>query len=120
VAKVMIVDDTAMMRSMLKQMIEELGHTVVAEASNGEDALKLFPLKQPDLVTMDVTMPQMDGISVLRKMKLIDPNVKVLMCSAMDRQDLIIEAISLGAKDFIVKPLQKTRAMETIRKILSE
>ncbi|MFK7697524.1 response regulator [Paenibacillus sp. HJGM_3] len=117
---VMIVDDAAFMRTIIKDIVCEIGCSVVAEAENGEEAVKMYSRTRPDLVTMDITMPLMDGVTALRKIKAIDPQAKVIVCSAMSHQPMVIEAISLGAKDFIAKPVQKERVQHTIRKILEQ
>lgn len=118
-AKIMIVDDAAFMRMMLKTMLSEGGHQVIAEAGNGQEALKAYAIEKPDLVTMDITMPEMDGIEAVKEIKKIDPDAKVVMCSAMGQQGMVVSAISAGAKDFIVKPFQKDRVLAAINKILS-
>ncbi len=115
----MIVDDAAFMRAILSHMLRELGHEVVAEASGGEEALQLYSQKKPDLVTMDITMPDMDGITAMHKIRLLDPGAKFIVCSAMSHQQVVIDAIAAGAKDFIAKPLQKERVQSTIQRVLS-
>ncbi|MED4602677.1 response regulator [Paenibacillus validus] len=117
-AKVLVVDDAAFMRAIIGGMLKELGHEVVGEAENGVVALQKYWMLKPDLVTMDITMPEMDGIEALRNIMKYDRNAKVLMCSAMGQQKLVIEAISLGAKDFIVKPIQKERVISTLHRLL--
>ncbi len=117
--KVLIVDDAAFMRMMIKNILSKNGFEVVGEASNGAEAVELYKKLKPDLVTMDITMPEMDGIEALKKIKEIDPNAKVIMVSAMGQQQLVIEAIQAGAKDFIVKPFQPDRLLEAVNKALS-
>ena len=117
--KVLIVDDAAFMRMMIKNILTKNGFEVVGEASNGVEAVELYKKLKPDLVTMDITMPEMDGIEALKKIKEIDPNAKVIMVSAMGQQQLVIEAIQAGAKDFIVKPFQPDRLLEAVNKVLS-
>ena len=117
-AKIMIVDDAAFMRMMIKDILVKEGFEVVAEASNGQEAVKLYSEKNPDRVTMDITMPEMDGISAVKEIRKTNPNAKVIMCSAMGQQGMVIEAIQAGAKDFIVKPFQKDRVLEAITKVL--
>jgi two-component system, chemotaxis family, chemotaxis protein CheY len=117
---VMIVDDAAFMRTILKEIVCEIGCSVVAEAANGEEAVSMYSQTKPDLVTMDITMPLMDGVTALRRIKAMDPQAKVIVCSTMSHQPMVIEAISLGAKDFIAKPVQKERVQHTIRKILEQ
>lgn len=118
-AKVMVVDDAAFMRMMLKQMLTELGHDVVGEAVNGKDAIEKFEQLEPELVTMDITMPEMDGIEALKSIKGANPSAKIIMCSAMGQQGMVVEAIQAGAMDFIVKPFQKERVGEAVSKVLS-
>ncbi|MDF2671407.1 MAG: CheY4 [Paenibacillus sp.] len=117
-AKIMIVDDAAFMRMMLSTILIEGGHEVIAEATNGEEAVRIFAATKPDLVTMDITMPEMDGIAAVREIRKISPSAKVVMCSAMGQQGMVIDAISAGAKDFVVKPFQKERVLESIVKVL--
>ncbi|MFD2672577.1 response regulator [Marinicrinis sediminis] len=113
-AKILIVDDAAFMRMMLKTIVTEAGHEVVGEAANGEEAVKLFNKEKPDLVTMDITMPDMDGIQAVKAIRSEHPDAKIIMCSAMGQQGMVIEAIQSGAKDFIVKPFQKDRVISAI------
>lgn len=117
-ANILIVDDAAFMRMVMKDIVKEMGHNVVAEASNGLEAVKLYSQVQPDLVTMDITMPEMDGVAAVRQIKKIDPNAKIIMCSAMGQQTMVLDAIQAGARDFIVKPIQKERVFEAINKII--
>lgn len=117
-AKILIVDDAAFMRMMLKNMIVQAGHEVIGEAENGAVAVEKYQELKPDLVTMDITMPEMDGITALKKIRLQDLNAKVIMCSAMGQQTMVIDAITAGAKDFIVKPFQQDRVQEAIQKVL--
>ena len=106
------------MRMMIKDILTKNGFEVVAEASDGAVAIEKYKETSPDLVTMDITMPEMDGISALKEIKKIDPNAKVIMCSAMGQQAMVIDAIQAGAKDFIVKPFQADRVIEAIKKTL--
>ena len=108
-AKVMICDDAAFMRMMIKDILTKNGYEIAAEAENGAIAVEKYPEAKPDLVLMDITMPDMDGIQALKKIKEIDANANVIMCSAMGQQAMVIEAIQSGAKDFIVKPFQAER-----------
>lgn len=117
--KIMIVDDAAFMRMMIKDILTKNGYEVVAEAADGAQAVEKYKEHQPDLVTMDITMPEMDGIAALKAIKEINPNAKVIMCSAMGQQAMVIDAIQAGAKDFIVKPFQADRVLEAIGKTLS-
>lgn len=116
--RVLIVDDAAFMRMMIKDILTKNGYEVVGEASDGTQAIEKFKELTPDLVTMDITMPEMDGIAALKEIKKIDPNAKVIMCSAMGQQAMVIDAIQAGAKDFIVKPFQADRVIEAIKKTM--
>ncbi|MDX9754521.1 MAG: response regulator [bacterium] len=115
---VMIVDDAAFMRATLKDVITKGGYQVVAEAVNGKDALEKYKVHKPDVVTMDITMPEMDGLEALRQLMGINPGAKVIMCSAIGQQANVVEAIKNGAKDFIVKPFQPDRVLEALKKVL--
>ncbi|WP_423410037.1 response regulator [Heyndrickxia sp. MSNUG] len=117
--RILVVDDAAFMRMMIKDILTKNGFEVVAEAADGMQALEKYKELQPDLVTMDITMPEMDGISSLKEIKKVNPNAKVIMCSAMGQQAMVIDAIQAGAKDFIVKPFQADRVIEAISKALS-
>lgn len=117
--KVLIVDDAAFMRMMIKEILSKNGYSVVGEASDGAQAIEKYKELGPDLVTMDITMPEMDGIAALKEIKKLDPNARVIMCSAMGQQAMVIDAIQAGAKDFIVKPFQADRVLEAIKKTLS-
>ena len=99
-AKVMICDDAAFMRMMIKDILTKNGYEIAAEAENGQKAVEKYPEAKPDLVLMDITMPEMDGIEALKKIKALDPGAKIIMCSAMGQQAMVIEAIQAGAKDF--------------------
>lgn len=117
--KILIVDDAAFMRMMIKDILSKNGFEVVGEAADGAQALQMYQDMQPDLVTMDITMPEMDGITALKEIKKINPQAKIIMCSAMGQQAMVIDAIQAGAKDFIVKPFQADRVLEAINKALS-
>ena len=117
-ARVLIVDDAAFMRMMLKSIIEKSGNTVVAEACDGEEAISMYIEYHPDLVCMDITMPGVSGLEALKAIKENDPDATVIMCSAMGQKAMVLEAIQLGAKDFIVKPFQPLTMIDTINKVL--
>lgn len=117
-SNILVVDDAAFMRMMIKDILSKNGFNVVGEAENGVQAVEKYEELQPDLVTMDITMPEMDGITALKKIKETNPNAKILMCSAMGQQAMVIDAIQAGAKDFIVKPFQADRVIEAIQKAL--
>src|SRR5699024_2382433 len=106
------------MRMMIKDILEKNGYDVVGEAVNGQVAVDKYKELEQDLVTMDITMPEMDWIQALKEIKSIDPNAVVIMCSAMGQQSMVIDAIQAGAKDFIVKPFQADRVMEAVTKAL--
>ncbi|MCP1190273.1 response regulator [Priestia flexa] len=114
--RVLVVDDAAFMRMMIKDILVKNGYEVVGEAADGMQAIDLYKEHQPDLVTMDITMPEMDGITALKEIKQLNPAAKVIMCSAMGQQAMVIDAIQAGAKDFIVKPFQADRVLEAISK----
>ncbi|WP_135556577.1 response regulator [Paenibacillus cymbidii] len=116
-ATVMVVDDASFMRIMLRQLIEGAGHTVVCEAVDGLDAIDKYKKYRPDLVTMDITMPEMEGVDALRAIRQFDPRARVIMCSAVGHQHRIVEAIQLGASDFLVKPFMKERVVEALHKV---
>lgn len=116
--KIMIVDDAGIVRYMLKKLFEENGYTVVGEATNGERAIENYSLLRPDLVTMDITMPDMDGITATQEIIKIDPNAKIIICSALGQVDKVKAAIFAGAKTFLVKPFQPDKVLSTIKKIL--
>jgi len=116
--RILIVDDAAFMRMMIRDILSKNGYEVVGEANDGAQAIEKFKELRPDLITMDITMPEMDGIAALKEIKQLDPNAKVIMCSAMGQQAMVIDAIQAGAKDFIVKPFQADRVIEAIKKTL--
>ncbi|MEF2965202.1 response regulator [Paenibacillus sp. M1] len=116
--RILIVDDAAFMRMMIRDILTKNGFEVVGEAQDGAQAIEKFKELRPDLITMDITMPEMDGIAALKEIKKQDPNAKVIMCSAMGQQAMVIDAIQAGAKDFIVKPFQSDRVIEAINKTL--
>lgn len=115
---VLIVDDAAFMRMMIKDILSKNGYNVVGEAENGKAAVDKYNETKPDLVLMDITMPEMDGIQALKAIKGNDPNACIIMCSAMGQQAMVIEAIQSGAKDFIVKPFQAERVLEAVQKVI--
>ncbi|WP_306798577.1 response regulator [Oceanobacillus saliphilus] len=119
-AKILIVDDAKFMRNNLTVILEKNQHAIVGEAENGKDAIALYKQHQPDLVTMDITMPVMNGIDAIKEIKLIDPDSKIIVCSAMGQQKVVVEAIEAGAQDFIVKPFDENRVMETVNNVLTK
>lgn len=116
--RVLITDDAAFMRMMLKDILTKGGYDVVGEAINGADAIEKYKELKPDLVTLDITMPEMDGISACEGIMKYDPNAKCVMCSAMGQQAMVLSAIKAGAKDFIVKPFKAERVIEAIGKVV--
>ena len=116
--KVLICDDAAFMRMMIKDILSKNGYEIAGEAENGLKAVEKYNETKPDLVLMDITMPEMDGIQALKAIKEADSNACVIMCSAMGQQAMVIEAIQSGAKDFIVKPFQAERVLEAVKKVV--
>ena len=117
-AKILVVDDAAFMRMMIKDILTKNGYEVAGEAENGAVAVSKYSELKPDLVLMDITMPEKDGIQALKDIKAGDASAKVIMCSAMGQQAMVIEAIQSGAKDFIVKPFQADRVIEAVKKVV--
>lgn len=115
---ILIVDDASFMRMMIKDILEKNGYEVVGEADNGVAAVEKYKELSPELVIMDITMPEMDGIEAVKKIKEMDADAKIIMCSAMGQQAMVIEAIQAGAIDFIVKPFQHDRVIEAVKKVL--
>jgi two-component system chemotaxis response regulator CheY len=117
--RILITDDALFMRVTLKNILTQNGYEVVGEASNGVESVTMYKSLKPDLVTMDITMPEMDGIAALKEIRSIDPNATVVMCTAMGQKNMVVEAIQAGAKDFIVKPFQPDRVVEALQKLLA-
>ena len=115
---ILVCDDAAFMRMMIKDILSKNGYNVAGEAENGLKAVEKYKEVSPDLVLMDITMPEMDGIQALREIKKVDVGAKVIMCSAMGQQAMVIESIQAGAKDFIVKPIQAERVIEAVKKVV--
>jgi len=115
---ILVVDDAAFMRMMVKNILEKGGYTIAGEAQNGIEAIEKYKQLNPELVTMDITMPEMDGIAALKGIKAKNPGASVIMCSAMGQQAMVIESIQSGAKDFIVKPFQADRVIEAVKKVV--
>lgn len=116
--RILIVDDATFMRMMISKICNENGFTVVAEADNGLNAIEKYKEYKPDVVLMDITMPEMNGIEAVKAIKQIDSNAKIIMCSAMGQQSMVIEAIQAGASDFVVKPFQPDRVVDALKRIL--
>lgn len=117
-AKILIVDDAAFMRMMLKDILTKNGHEVCGEAKDGVEALEKYKELAPDLTTLDITMPNVDGLQALKDIKAYDDKARVVMCSAMGQQAMVVESIQNGAKDFIVKPFQADRVLEAVNKAI--
>ena len=115
---ILICDDAAFMRMMIKDILTKNGYNIAGEAENGKVAVDKYVETKPDLVMMDITMPEMDGIQALKKIKETDPGATVIMCSAMGQQAMVIESSQSGAKEFIVKPFQADRVLEAVKKVL--
>ena len=118
-SRVLIADDAAFMRTMIKNILTEAGYEVVGEAENGQVAVAKYEELRPDLTTMDITMPELDGLSALKRIREVDPAARVVMCSAMGQQAMVVESIQAGARDFIVKPFQPDRVLEAVHKALA-
>ena len=116
-ATVMIVDDALFMRKKCAQVLSQNGYGVI-EASNGQEAITAYQKEKPDCVLLDITMPDMDGIEALKELLKVDPAAKISMCSAMGQQGIVIEALKLGAKDFVVKPFDVTRVIGSVKKMI--
>ena len=118
-ARILVVDDAAFMRKMVSDALTKGGHEVVGEAGNGQEAIARFQELKPELMTLDITMPEKDGLEALSEIMTLDPGAKVLMCSALGQESKVIESIKLGAKDFVVKPFQPERLLEAVGKALA-
>ncbi|GAA0496267.1 chemotaxis protein CheY [Salinibacillus aidingensis] len=116
--KVLVVDDAQFMRLTLSNILTKGGHEVVGEASDGQEAIDLYKQLQPELVTMDITMPNLDGMDAAEAIIENDPDARIIMCSAVGQQKVVVQAIQLGAKDFIVKPFDESRVLDTINRVL--
>jgi two-component system, chemotaxis family, chemotaxis protein CheY len=119
VARILIVDDAKFMRVTLSSILKKDDHEIVGEGENGKEAVDLFVNLKPDLVMMDITMPEMSGLEAVREIKRDNPNAKVIMCSAMGQQKVVVESIEAGAKDFIIKPFDEGRVLEAVNRVLS-
>jgi len=116
--RVLVCDDAIFMRTMISDILSGAGYEVVGEAETGVQAIERYRALKPDLVTMDIVMPDMGGIDAVREIVKEDPHAKILMCSAMGQQALVVEAIQAGAKDFVVKPFQPSRVLEAVQRVL--
>ena len=118
-ARVLVVDDAAFMRKMVSDALAKGGHEVVGEASNGVEAVESYQALRPDITTLDITMPEKDGLSALKEIMALDPTARVVMCSALGQESKVLESIKLGARDFVVKPFQAERVLEAVGKALA-
>ena len=118
-ARVLVVDDAAFMRKMVSDALSKAGHEVIGEACNGAEAVESFRALKPELTTLDITMPEKDGLTALKEIIELDPNARVIMCSALGQESKVLESIKLGARDFVVKPFQPARVQEAVEKALA-
>jgi two-component system, chemotaxis family, chemotaxis protein CheY len=119
VARVLVVDDAAFMRKMVSDALTKGGHEVVGEAGNGIEAVAQYQALKPEVTTLDITMPEKDGLAALKEIISIDPGARVIMCSALGQESKVLESIKAGAKDFVVKPFQPDRVIEAVGKALA-
>jgi two-component system chemotaxis response regulator CheY len=118
-ARVLVVDDAAFMRKVVSDALNGGGHEVIGEASNGAEAVARYQELQPELMTLDITMPEMDGLTALKEIIAIDPSARIIMCSALGQESKVLEAIKAGAKDFVVKPFKADRVLDAVDKALA-
>src|ERR1700742_1927513 len=118
-ARVLVVDDGAFMRKMVPDALSGGGHEIVGEAANGIEAVQRFQELRPDVMTLDITMPEKDGLTALKELIALDPSAKVVMCSALAQESKVLEAVKAGAKDFIAKPFQAQRVLSAIEKVVA-
>ncbi|WP_268903754.1 response regulator [Heyndrickxia oleronia] len=117
-AKILVVDDAKFMRVTLTNMLKKANHIVIGEAENGREAVELYRKLKPEIVTMDITMPEMTGLDAVKEIKKEFPDAKIVICSSMGQQKMVMDAIEAGAKDYIVKPFNENRVNEAIDKVL--
>lgn len=117
-ARVLVVDDAIFMRATIGKMLEENGHSMVGEASTGVEAVEKFVEVKPDIVILDITMPEMDGIAALKRIKIIEPKAKIIICSAIGQKDKVVEAIEEGALSFIVKPFEADQLIDAVEQAM--
>ena len=118
-AKVMVVDDAVFMRMTIKKMLEAHGHSVIGEAGNGVEAVKKYVEIKPEVVLLDITMPEMNGVEALKRIKEVDAKAKVIICSAMGQQAMVAQAIQSGAKDFVVKPFEEGQLAAAVDRVMA-
>jgi two-component system chemotaxis response regulator CheY len=119
-ARILVADDASFMRQMIKEIVESEGHEVIAEASDGVEAIDKYKAHHPDVVTMDIVMPRRSGIDAVKGILEIDGTARVVMCSALGQETLVTEALQAGAKDFIVKPFKPDAVLKTLAKVLEK
>jgi two-component system, chemotaxis family, chemotaxis protein CheY len=118
-ARVLVVDDAVFMRKMVSDALARGGHEIVGEAGNGQEAIERYQELKPEVTTLDITMPEMDGIAALKAILDLDPTARVIMCSALGQESKVLEAVKAGARDFVVKPFQPERVLEAVGKALA-
>ena len=118
-ARVLVVDDAMFIRHIIGDLLKQHGHEVVGEASNGVEAVERYRALKPDVTTLDITMPEMDGITALKEILGEDPSAKVIMCSALKEKPKVLEALQAGARDYILKPVKPERVLEAVEKVLN-
>jgi two-component system chemotaxis response regulator CheY len=118
-ARVLVVDDAAFMRKMVSDALTGGGHEIVGEAANGAEAVQRFQELRPDVMTLDITMPEKDGLAALKEIMALDPTARVVMCSALGQESKVLEAVKSGARDFVVKPFQPDRVIDAVGKALA-
>ena len=119
-ARILVVDDSAVSRKSLKEILESAGHEIVGEAGDGLDALEKYKSLKPDLVTMDITMPILNGVEALKRIRALDPNAQVLMVSAMGQKNMVMQALREGARGFLVKPFEKEKVLQAVAEALED
>jgi two-component system chemotaxis response regulator CheY len=119
VSRILIVDDAKFLRETLKKILSNGHYSIVGEAKNGLEAVRLYKKLRPDLVIMDITMPEMSGIDAMKEIRKEDPDAKIIMCSAIGQQRVVFEAIEAGAKDFLVKPFDEMRVLQAVKHVLN-
>lgn len=117
--RILITDDALFMRVTLRNILTNAGYEIVGEAANGREAVSTYAATRPDAVTMDVTMPEMDGIAAVKEIKKLDPQARIIMCTALGQKHLVLEAVSAGARDYVVKPFQPERVLEALGKLVA-
>ena len=117
-ANILVVDDAAFMCLTIRQMLERNGHTMVGQAANGFEAVEKFTILKPDAVILDITMPEMNGLEALKRIKIIDPKARIIICSALGQKEMIAKAIEYGAENFIVKPFKEEHLIQAVEKVL--